>query len=121
MPFYVVGEATATALRSIRTIYGDSGFVPKDIRGSSESGTSGRLAHFILEDLAKNGSGSETKLLYLTGDKNKDTLPKILGDCGLDLEYLRVYETRGSSNFTKELECALGSSPRGTWTLYPFC
>jgi uroporphyrinogen-III synthase len=107
-----VGKATATALHSIHDVCGDSRLVPKDIRGSSETGTSERLAHFILVDLARTEGGSRTKLLYLTGDKNKDTLPNILEDGGHDLECLQVYETHGSPNFAGELECAVkGSNP----------
>lgn len=43
------------------------------------------------------------KLLYLTGDKNRETLPEILREGGLELRSLKVYETRGSSRFEEEL------------------
>ena len=49
---------------------------PKDIRGGAESGTSEKLAHFILQDLPP--SNEPRQLLYLTGDKNRDVLPSIL-------------------------------------------
>ncbi|KAI0920264.1 hypothetical protein AcV5_010053 [Taiwanofungus camphoratus] len=89
-------------------------FSPKDIRGASESGTSERLAHFILKDLASM-AGSK-KLLYLTGDKNRDTLPKILNDGGFTLEAVQVYATQGSATFASDLDRALRSAPPGSHT-----
>ncbi|KAI0641004.1 tetrapyrrole biosynthesis uroporphyrinogen III synthase [Trametes meyenii] len=108
VPFYAVGAATATALQAIQTAYPASPHVPRDIRGGAESGTAEKLAHFIVSDLAEAGLSSSRRLLYLTGDKNRDTLPKILGDGGLELESLQVYATQGSSRFEEELEAALG-------------
>ena len=79
LPFYAVGNATAKSLRSMRDLFGDTVLVPKDIRGGSESGTGDRLARFILDNIPRTGT---KKLLYLTGDKNKDTIPCILIDYG---------------------------------------
>jgi uroporphyrinogen-III synthase len=111
LPFYVVGNATATPLRSLRDIYDDSCLVPKDIRG--ESGTGERLAHFILEDVPRSESSLKTKLLYLTGDKNRDTIPNILQDGGLDVECLKVYETHCSPNLPRDLGKVVKSSSKG--------
>ena len=102
VPFYVVGAATATALAAISTVAGATSLAPKDIRGAEESGTSERLAQFILTDLPSTGAHSR-RLLYLTGDKNRDTLPKILKDGGVELVPLQVYGTQGSSTFAKDL------------------
>ncbi|KAI0944313.1 hypothetical protein AcW1_002056 [Taiwanofungus camphoratus] len=113
VPFYVVGEATAKSLADVQEAIGDY-FSPKDIRGASESGTSERLAHFILKDLASM-AGSK-KLLYLTGDKNRDTLPKILNDGGFTLEAVQVYATQGSATFASDLDRALRSAPPGSHT-----
>ncbi|GBE87008.1 tetrapyrrole biosynthesis uroporphyrinogen III synthase [Sparassis crispa] len=118
VPFYVVGEATAKALEEIREAVGGSPFTPKDIRGRAESGTSERLAHFILDDLSSRTDSG--KLLYLTGDKNRDTSPKILKEGGFDLEPLQVYETQGSSNFPADLQKALNSVPTGRWWIVYF-
>ena len=106
-PFYVVGEATASALREIHDAAGDFPSVPKDIRGAAESGTGEKLAHFILRDLPPS-DGPRT-LLYLTGDKNRDVLPNILRDGGVDLQPLQVYATQGSSTFASDLQKALDS------------
>ena len=95
--FYVVGPATAAQLARLPK-------PPRDVRGT-ESGTAERLAHFIVQD-AKRGE----RLLYLTGDKNRDTLPRVLRE-GLGgaeaLKELRVYATRGVENFEHTLARAL--------------
>lgn len=110
LPFYAVGQSTADALKDIRTSY-PSPMSPADIRGAAESGTSERLAKFIISDLPARQE--RAKLLYLTGDKNRDTLPNILSDGGVDLVSLKVYETRGSSTFAAALHSLLKSSPPG--------
>ncbi|KAH9031925.1 tetrapyrrole biosynthesis, uroporphyrinogen III synthase [Lactarius pseudohatsudake] len=87
--FYAVGPATAAQLARLP-------HPPRDVQ---------RLAHYIVQD-AKRGE----KLLYLTGDKNRDTLPRVVRE-GLGgeevLQELRVYATRGVENFEHKLACAL--------------
>jgi uroporphyrinogen-III synthase len=104
VPFYVVGEATSAALRDICEKI--PLYTSRDIRGGSETGTAERLAGFILKDLPSDGTSR--KLLYLTGDKNRDTLPKILESAGVALDPLQVYATQGSSTFPHDLSLALG-------------
>ncbi|PCH42904.1 tetrapyrrole biosynthesis uroporphyrinogen III synthase [Wolfiporia cocos MD-104 SS10] len=106
VPFYVVGEATEKALFQIREIVGKYPSVPRDIRGARDAGTSERLAHLILKDLSSDSKEGK-RLLYLTGDKNRDTLPSILTDEGISLDSLQVYETRGSTKFADDLQKAL--------------
>ncbi|KAI8992799.1 tetrapyrrole biosynthesis uroporphyrinogen III synthase [Trametes punicea] len=108
IPFYAVGAATASALSAIGVAYPTSPYAPRDIRGGTESGTAEKLAHFILDDLARTPSAENRTLLYLTGDKNRDTLPKILGGGGVNLDSLQVYATQGSSKFEQDLKEALG-------------
>ncbi|KIP06765.1 hypothetical protein PHLGIDRAFT_30350 [Phlebiopsis gigantea 11061_1 CR5-6] len=108
-PFYVVGEATATTLREIRGEVEGSVLAPKDIRGGAESGTSEKLAHFILRDLP--ASDKPRKLLYLIGDKNRDVLANILRDGGVELQAQQVYATQGSSSFPSDLRKAVESAP----------
>ncbi|CAA7262702.1 unnamed protein product [Cyclocybe aegerita] len=104
IPIYVVGQTTETALREVFSTFG----LPEpDIRGQT-SGNAGSLGLFILDDLRERPA----KLLYLTGDKNRDTISRILTDGGISLELLRVYETRGSSIFESSLSAALASSPK---------
>lgn len=69
-----------------------------DIHGES-SGTAEQLAKFILAERPR-----PTKLLYLTGDKIRDTLPSILGGAGVSLCSLKVNETQGNSTFLQYLK-----------------
>ncbi|KAJ6544758.1 tetrapyrrole biosynthesis, uroporphyrinogen III synthase [Mycena vulgaris] len=108
-PFYVVGKSTASSLNAIRSAHPHSPFAPTDIRGES-SGTSGQLARFILADLELSPPSKRRPFLYLTGDKNRDTLPDILRDGNVELTPLQVYETQGSSRFAEDLRLALESS-----------
>lgn len=112
MPFYVVGEATARALLAIRDLDGrcaDYAPTQGNVRGAGSTGTSEKLAQYIVDDLA----GAPTRLLYLTGDKNRDTLPRILEAAGVRPVPLQVYETHGSETFAADLAEALhGASER---------
>ncbi|KAG1853191.1 tetrapyrrole biosynthesis, uroporphyrinogen III synthase [Suillus subalutaceus] len=115
VPFYAVGEATSVALRDLCEKI--PMYTPRDIRGGSETGTAERLAGFILKDLPSDGTSR--KLFYLTGDKNRDTLPRILESAGVALDPLQVYATQGSSMFPHDLSLALeheGSS--WGWIVY---
>lgn len=111
MPFYVIGETTASAAAELRTTL-PSRLVPGDIRGREQSGTAEQLAHFISSDLSIR-TDTAKKLLYLTGDKNRDTLPNILTSEGIILDALQVYATDGSSSFRYDLKNALEKAPAG--------
>ena len=105
--FYVVGPATATALQA------QLPNPPQDVRGM-ESGTAEQLAHFIVHDATR-----EERLLYLTGDKNRDTLSRVVRE-GLGegvLRQLRVYATRGVRDFESNLTRAL-QGEKGTFFLF---
>ncbi|KAI0790222.1 tetrapyrrole biosynthesis uroporphyrinogen III synthase [Irpex lacteus] len=120
LPFYVVGQATATALGEISKEVGETLLAPHNIRGGSETGTGEKLAHFILEDL-KERSNDPPKLLYLTGDKNRDVLPSILRNGGIELQPLQVYKTQGASSFPDGLRDALDTVPDKSlswWVVY---
>ncbi|KAF8837893.1 tetrapyrrole biosynthesis, uroporphyrinogen III synthase [Paxillus ammoniavirescens] len=111
VPFYVVGEATAAAASKIQTNFPSFPHLPPVlIRGGSQSGTAERLAHFILEDVPSHDN-ERRKLLYLTGDKNRDTLPQILSTGNIDLDALEVYRTKGSSSFLTDLKSTLERAP----------
>ena len=111
VPFYVVGDATAAAASQIHTAFPTLvHLAPAEdqIRGGAEAGTAERLAGFIL------GEGGEgRRVLYLTGDKNRETLPGVLGAGGVALETLEVYGTTGSSTFRDDLRAALARAPAG--------
>jgi uroporphyrinogen-III synthase len=64
----------------------------------------------ILSDLH---GASGTKLLYLTGDKNRDTITRMLSEKNVELELLQVYRTQGSSSFESRLSSVLETASKG--------
>jgi len=78
-----------------------------DIRGQA-SGNAAALSPFILSDIKE----SPAKLLYLTGDKNRDTLTNFLSEGGISLEALQVYVTEGSPRFEEQIAHVLDEIPR---------
>lgn len=62
-----------------------------------------------------NGKDSTETLLYLTGDKSRDTLPKILASKSITLDSLQVYETQGSSSFSHDLRIVLEKALSGKY------
>ncbi|PPQ65534.1 hypothetical protein CVT26_000491 [Gymnopilus dilepis] len=104
--FYVVGQTTQASLNEV---FAEFDLPPPDVRGQ-ESGNAAALAPFILKDLKERQPPLvHPKLLYLTGDKNRDTLPKLLKEGGVELVELQAYKTQGSSLFEKNLEAAFDS------------
>ncbi|KAG6861132.1 hypothetical protein C0995_003584 [Termitomyces sp. Mi166 len=103
-PFYVVGQATASALAEVREAYGQTPYTPEIICGES-SGTGERLAQYIRELTLK-----PKRLLYLTGDKNRDTVPSMLEEAGIELRSLKVYETQGSRTFERDMKQVLSQN-----------
>ncbi|KAH8823957.1 tetrapyrrole biosynthesis, uroporphyrinogen III synthase [Flagelloscypha sp. PMI_526] len=118
IPFYVVGKSTSSALSQLSSSHPDSLYVPNpsNILGS-DAGNAEELARFILQR-----DPIPKKCLYLTGDKNRDTLPKILGEeGGIELHSLQVYRTQGSSDFPKALNRVLAEHPDPStewWTTF---
>ncbi|KAG5649969.1 hypothetical protein H0H81_001277 [Sphagnurus paluster] len=102
-----VGEATAAVLKQMQQ---GTPYTPQIIRGEA-SGTGKRLAQFICEQ----ADGKPKKLLYLTGDKNRDTVPTILAQAGVEFRSLKVYETQGSCTFARDLKDALKIASAGNF------
>ncbi|KIM41981.1 hypothetical protein M413DRAFT_445170 [Hebeloma cylindrosporum] len=117
IPFYVVGHGTATALQDAFDFFPTK--VDIDIRGES-SGNAVTLAPFMLSDIKERPA----KILYLTGDKNRDTLTNLLTEGGITLEPLQVYETLGSPRFEEQLLRVLRSPseehPPSSWWVAHF-
>jgi len=118
VPFYIVGKATASALSSLHDLFPATHHhllpSPTMIRGQ-ESGNAEQLANFIVQDVQANGHRSN--LLYLTGDKNRETLPSILNAAGLKFDPVQVYGTTGSSSFKDDLERVIGEHVQVKGTL----
>lgn len=111
IPFYVVGTTTGNVLRNMPA--SPSAPSSQNIIGEG-SGTGEALAKVIIDD--QRGRVPKLPLLYLTGDKNRDTLPTLVQAAGLDLEPLQVYATRGSPSFSTEVEQLFQRNrPLGEW------
>ncbi|TFY50772.1 hypothetical protein EVG20_g11338 [Dentipellis fragilis] len=108
-PFYAVGPSTASCLASI-AVHAPTlaRLCPTDIRGGAETGTAELLARFILRDA---DIAPSARLLYLTGDKNRETLPALLDAGEVALRTLQVYATRGAAGFEGALVHVLESVP----------
>lgn len=91
--FYVVGEKTASAL--------PNGGLGLDVRGQ-QTGNANRLADLILSERDKDDL---RKMLYLTGDKNRDNMRETLESAGTTLDILQVYATqsRNSDDIENEI------------------
>ncbi|TFK27260.1 tetrapyrrole biosynthesis, uroporphyrinogen III synthase [Coprinopsis marcescibilis] len=116
LPFYVVGEATASAVRNVQMAFKDQGFSAVNTLGQA-SGTGEQLGHFIVKEHPKGGKD----LLYLTGDKNRDTVARLLKDGGISFRALQVYETRPLLDFASRLEEAVTVLDQGEkewWIAY---
>jgi uroporphyrinogen-III synthase len=102
-----VGQATASALMNVFDDYVNLGLTTPDVRGKL-SGNATTLASFILEDPDK-----PSRLVYLTGDKNRDTLTHILQEDGISVEPLQTYKTEGSPSFAEDLSTVIQTSSKG--------
>lgn len=122
IPFYAVGPATASALLRL-----DSRLRPPSslVLGANETGNAIRLASFIASHLS---SKSAAPLLYLSGDKRKDTLESLLKEQGVRLHEIQAYETFQSPTFEEDyrrvqlkgpFEWSVFFSPSGAKMLLP--
>ncbi|GAA5863373.1 hypothetical protein JCM8547_006962 [Rhodosporidiobolus lusitaniae] len=145
-PFFVVGQGTRQALLNL--LSPESPYRPEeeDVLGAEESGTGEALAHFILAHFARpavdadgrgqEGARREVRLLYLTGDKNRDVLPSLLTSPPSSspnspsssspplppprtiLDPLQVYSTSPFPSFPSSLSSLLSSLPPSIRTVY---
>lgn len=97
----------------MRTVFQKFGLKSPHVRGQ-DSGNAAALGPFILDDVKERPA----RLLYLTGDKNRDTLPTILEQGGLTLLSLQVYMTQGSSTFGSTLDSKLKQVDNGMFTFF---
>ena len=104
----MVGEATAWALRKVQASFVSEGFKQVVTKGEA-SGTGEQLGHFIVKEHPK----SAKPLLYLTGDKNRDTVPTLLTEGGVAFRPLQVYGTQPRRDFESALNSAVDALPPG--------
>ncbi|KAL8833302.1 MAG: hypothetical protein Q9170_004361 [Blastenia crenularia] len=121
VPLYAVGPATALALDTIRQRY-----LPHcTIRGGDNAGTAELLAGLILNDYRSSSSepaiSGKKKLLFLTGAKHRDIIPKTLtsSEEGIDVETMIVYSSTESQSFASDISTALGETATAPvrWTV----
>ena len=117
MPIYVVGAKTASSFRAAAVDDGPAS-TDIDIRGQV-SGSAADLARFVVQDV-RGLAGATPRMLYLTGDKNRDVVMRVLAEGGVELETLRVYETRESPEFETRLSLVLEVAPKGASTSFSF-
>ncbi|THU95980.1 tetrapyrrole biosynthesis, uroporphyrinogen III synthase [Dendrothele bispora CBS 962.96] len=108
LPFYVIGTSTRNALLQIYFSHSSSPYSPDPslILGADEAGNAEELARFIIRQQPR-----PRKLLYLTGDKNREVLPGMLGSEGIGLRKLQVYGTKGCLSFKDDLALTLDRWP----------
>ena len=106
MPLYVVGPATARALKSLElncSILGE------------ESGNGEALATFIAAHYNELYKQNKPSLLFLVGEKRRDIIPRVLSSEivpsaeRIDVDELILYESIELPNLTIELQKALDS------------
>lgn len=103
IPFYVVGESTAHALEPMTNSH-PANFSKLLILGA-HTGKAESLARFVLDDLPTRHTVG--RLLYLTGDKNRDTFCRIMSEHDVPIESLMVYETRAANDLEDRIHCAV--------------
>ncbi|KWU43870.1 tetrapyrrole biosynthesis, uroporphyrinogen III synthase [Rhodotorula sp. JG-1b] len=108
IPFFVVGHPTCTALQRAPCPP-----CQDQVFGAEESGTGERLAEYIVQHFQAESRGAPSdltrrpRLLYLTGDKNRDTIPRRLAAGQIDFDPLQVYSTTPSPSFATNLDAVL--------------
>ena len=123
IPLYAVGPATALSLKAIVRDY-----LPECwIRGGDEAGTGEALAGLILRDhniscnnahsqetgdgARSNGVKKKKPLLFLTGAKHRDIIPKTLTSAPppqrLQVQELIVYASTESPSFASDISSSL--------------
>ncbi|KAF9508794.1 hypothetical protein BS47DRAFT_1365710 [Hydnum rufescens UP504] len=103
LPFYVIGRATARALKESKYLPRDSPFTPTITLGADESGSGDKLARFIVSDYPNRWAGKPLPLLYLTGDKTTGILASTLTADGLDIHPAQVYKTWTRESFNNDV------------------
>lgn len=119
IPIYAVGPATTAAVKGVCAVYLPA--CESRVRGE-EAGTGEALAHIILEDYndrqhqwGNDGELGEKKpLLFLTGEKHRDIIPRMLQSSSLGPEArikvveIVIYSTAAVEGFEASFEHMLG-------------
>lgn len=107
IPFFVVGPATKDAV--VVMTQGEGLQTNQLVIGAKETGSGEKLGQFVVDHFQSTDASPAPKLplLYLVGDKNRDTIRRILKEAEIPLENLQVYETHPSPTFESSLDSFL--------------
>ncbi|KAK4701395.1 uroporphyrinogen-III synthase, partial [Phenoliferia sp. Uapishka_3] len=94
IPWFPIGVASQTAIQKQL-------FDPPPLCVGAGSGTANNLAEAIKDHFP---TPPDLPILYLVGDKNRDTIPTVLQEAGIQLDRVQVYETRVVDDFGKNLD-----------------
>jgi uroporphyrinogen-III synthase len=123
IPFYAVGPATAASLTRLHPSIRPH---PSLILGADESGSAERLAGFIrtshkkTQQQQQQPTKSTFPLLYLVGDKRKDSLPSLLSEQGIEMHEIQAYETYQSPTFEADYSALLDDNSQNSfeWIIF---
>ena len=114
VPFFTVGPATSSALRSLPL---QPWLRPRLVMGGQATGTAELLATYIVRHFSTpslmEGIPAHAPLLYLVGDKNTSTIPDALDAANPPIphEQVQVYETRLDPHFQESVQTLAKSLP----------
>ncbi|SPO47213.1 related to HEM4 - Uroporphyrinogen III synthase [Moesziomyces antarcticus] len=123
VPFFAVGPATASALRSVPLA---PWLRPRLVMGGEATGTGDALARYVVRHFSTPAildeksdtppSSQPLPLLYLVGDKNASTIPDLLSQASpphgpIPHEELQVYETSPDPHFAEGCEVLANTLP----------
>jgi len=128
VPFYCVGPATAASLLALNT---QTCVVPPSsmVRGGEESGNADKLADYIIAmhglSIGSTTSSCDSSpsqgplepavpqplpLLYLVGDKTRETIAGRLSSAGIPVVKLHVYDTFPSPTFDENFRAVVNEA-----------
>lgn len=122
LPHYCVGLATASALN--RQLPVKAAPPIELILGAKQSGNAAALADFIVASRSQRPVSSSIQgkpLLYLVGDKTKDTLATLLSRAEIPLGQIQVYETFPCPTLQADIAHILHTEQGGSrfdWTVF---
>ncbi|SJX64360.1 related to HEM4-Uroporphyrinogen III synthase [Sporisorium reilianum f. sp. reilianum] len=123
VPFFAVGPATSSALRTVPLA---PWLRPRLVMGGEATGTGETLARYVVRHFSSpsildqnsdlRSAEQAPPLLYLVGDKNAATIPDLLSQASpptgpIPLEELQVYETAPDPHFAEGCEVLAKTLP----------
>ncbi|KAG8984997.1 hypothetical protein FRB90_005002 [Tulasnella sp. 427] len=111
VPFYVVGQKTADTLMALAALRPALYPSPDYVLGAAATGSGDKLASFIIKSLLDKAERSSVPILYLTGDKNRDTVETALANAHIAIQACQVYQTSARPALSAEIKDAVARLP----------